>query len=487
MFLFWIKVTIVADSSRKLETYIWIQEEFTVGLAMRFPRIKKVRLDSADGDEKKASETSTDEELWRMFDEARSKRLDMNSMVGTQSQTDTATIFGSRGCRFLTPDEYRKKSRKRKKKILSSPSRKVPKVETLESNVLEGLSFCVLEGMYFLDLTSFEARAIQKDGWGHLAEKVKTEEDVIKFIKKHGGSYKAKATGSINEYIVGGSKDDARVKTQIDGLRYGKTLEGSKKKADKSLASVAQRHDGILKWSFVYYLVHILQKETKEGFSNDARDKYLTPEPHHYLVRVSRDESIEEALFMINRPITVEEMEHALAAPVAANNCPWQLKGSIDLPDEERWVLSADFTTLWPYGEYQFRIQNSVVLYPDIFSSGYGFNTENEATEELASNSRSSRWSNVQAGFDEITSILPFVSSMGGFVTPHLHSGVTHIACLLDGNAEISIEEAKLNGMFLCKERGAALLDYVSDKFPGSNQVKLVSPHWIPNKLKITL
>lgn len=454
---------------------------------MRFPRIKKVRLESADGDEKKASETSTDEELWRMFDEARSKRLDMDSMVGTQSQTDTATMFGSRGCRFLTPDEYRRKSRKRKKKILSSPSRKVPKVETYESNVLEGLSFCVLEGMYFLDLTSFEARAIQKDGWVHMAEKVKTEEDVIKFIKKHGGSFKAKATGSPNEYIVGGSKDDARVKTQIDGLRYGKTLEGSKKKADKSLASVAQRHAGILKWSFVYYLVYMLQKETKNGSSNDAQAKFLTPEPHHYLVRVSRDESIEEALFMINRPISVEEMEHALATPVASNNFPWQLKVSIDLPEEERWVLSTNFTPLWPYGADESCIQNSVIMYPDIFSSGYGFSTENEATEELSSNSRSSRWSNIEAEFDEITSILPFVSTMGGFVTPHLHSGVTHIACLLRVDSETSIEEAKSNNVFLCKKRGAALLEYISHEFGESDHVKLVSPRWIRNKLNSTL
>ena len=470
--------------SQNLEI-IWIgkQEEFTVGLAMRFPRIKKVRLESADGDEKKASETSTDEELWRMFDEARSKRLDMDSMIGTQTQNDATIAFGSRGCRFLTPDEYRKKSRKRKKKVLTSPSRKVPKVETYESNVLEGLSFCVLEGMYFLDLTSFEARATQHEGWAHTAEKVKTEEDVIKFIKKHGGSYRAKATGSQNEYIVGGSKDDARVKTQIDGLRYGKTLADSKKKADKSLASVAQRHNGILKWTFVYYLVHMLQKETKERSSNGVRDAYLIPEPHHYLVRVSRDESIEEALFMINRPISIEEMEHALAAPIATNNYPWQLKGSTELPKEERWTLSTDFTSLWPYNTNEGCTQHSVVLYPDIFSSGYGFSAENEATEELSSNSKSSRWINVEAGFDEITSILPLVCTMGGSVTPHLHSGVTHIACLLKDDSEISVEHAKSNDLFLGKERGVALLEYISHNFPETNQMKLVSPRWIRNKL----
>ena len=75
---------------------------------MRFPRIKKVRLESVDGDEKKASETSTDEEIWRIFDEARAKRLDLDSMVVAQSQIDATEKPLQRGRRFLTPDEYRK-------------------------------------------------------------------------------------------------------------------------------------------------------------------------------------------------------------------------------------------------------------------------------------------------------------------------------------------------------------------------------------------
>ena len=91
---------------------------------MRFPRIKKVRLDSVDGDEKKASETDTDEDVWKIFDEHKSKRLDAGSMVGSQSQIGT-TATSSRRCRFLTPEEFGSKDKKRKKKIVHSPARKV--------------------------------------------------------------------------------------------------------------------------------------------------------------------------------------------------------------------------------------------------------------------------------------------------------------------------------------------------------------------------
>ena len=111
---------------------------------MRFPRIKKVRLESVDGDEKKASESSTDEEVWRIFDEARSKRLDSDSMIGSRSQRDVEAMHIQRRCRFLTPEEYRKKIKKRKKKTITSPARKVPKVEVCESDILKGLTFCVL-------------------------------------------------------------------------------------------------------------------------------------------------------------------------------------------------------------------------------------------------------------------------------------------------------------------------------------------------------
>ena len=455
---------------------------------MRFPRIKKVRLESVDGDEKKASETSTDEEIWRIFDETRSKRLDADSMFGSQSQTGAVSTHVRR-CRFLTPEEFGQKARKRKKKVVSSPARKVPKVEVYESNLLEGLRFCVLEGIYSLDASSFDARVAQEQRWAHTVENVKTEEDVIEFIKKHGGTYKAKVTGTPNEFIIGGTTDDARVKTQINGLEYAKSLIDSKKKTDKELVSVAQYHDGIIKWTFVYSLVHRLQKDADKQSFKDTYDRYLIPEPHQYLVRVSRNESIAEALFSLNRPISVDELEHALGTPAVTQDHPWQFKGSVDLPEEERWILSSRYTSLWPYNidgsNSQVSDERSIfVLYPDVFSSGFGFSAEKDAADEILSGVKSARWEHKAMYSDEIMSALPLVSVMGGLITPHLHAGVTHIICLLKAEIELPYEGEICLDLFVCEERGRHLMDYLSQEFFQKNKIKLVSPDWIRNKLK---
>jgi len=383
----------------------------------------------------------------------------------------------------LTPEEYRKKLKKRKKKkAISSPARKVPKVEVCESNVLEGLSFCVLEGLYFWDANWYDTRAARADRWMHVAEKVKTEEDVIKFVKKHGGSYKAEVTGVPMEYIVGGSKDDARVKMQINGLKHAKSLIGSKKKADQKLASVARCHDGILKWTFVYFLVHRLQEAKKEP-SKYTRDTYLVPEPQHYLVRASGDESIEEALFSVNRPMLVDEMEHLLSAPTVAQNDAWQSEGSMKLPKELRWVLSSKFTLFWQCGIDASGKDKTAVVYPDVFSSGFGFSSEKDASDEAASSSRSARWDHVESSFDEITSTLPLVSAMGGLITPHLHSGVTHVICFLKADNEVSIEDANSYDTFVRRERGRCLMEYLDHHFPQNSGCTLISPNWIRNKL----
>jgi hypothetical protein len=464
---------------------IVVSEEYSVGLTVRFPRITKVRINSVDGDEKKASDTSTDEEIWRLFDETRSKRLDADSMNGNTYQPEAEIFSFRRRRRFLTPEEYSKRSTKRQTKMACSPSRKVPKVDVRESNVLEGLKFCVLEGLYSFDPSSFDGRVAQEQGWIHEAKKVKTEEDVIEFIKKHGGTFKSEVSGIPKEYIIGGSKDDARVKTQISGLEHGKSLVNSaKKKAERVLAVIAKYHDGILKWSFVYSLVHQL----RNGIGKHTDDGYFMPEPHQYLVRVSRKDSIPEALFAIDRPISIDEMEHVLATPKVPRASPWQFKGSVDLPENERWVLSSKYTSLWPYkegtadGNFS-QAGKAVVVYPHLFLNGFGFCGEKDALDEVLSCTRSKRWDNIVLYSDEIASTLPLLSMMGGMVTPHLHCGVTHVLCLLKTDVECKYEDAEYLDVFVYKEDGRRLLEYLEQQ-SRQHDVKFISPNWIRKKLK---
>lgn len=341
------------------------------------------------------------------------------------------------------------------------------------------------QGVYSHDMSLFETRATQKEGWADEMAKVRSEEDVIKFIKRHGGSYTAKAIGVPNEYIIGGNKDDARVKTQINGLKYAKSLLESKKKSDQKHATLARHHDGILKWSFVYYLVNRLQEEAKKISSMNDNDYDIQPEPHQYLVRVSCDESIEEAMFSLNRPLLVDEMEHILSTPTATNNFPWQYNGLVELPKEERWTLSSSFTSLWPYDSDASGDKSPVVVYPDVFACGFGFTSEDDANNEVASGYRSLRWESIVSHSDVIVSALPLVSSMGCIISPHLHSGITHIICRLKADVDSLPEGTKSADQFICQKRGRCLLDYLCKQFPHNNKVRLVSPNWFLSKLKI--
>eukprot|EP00536_Pseudo-nitzschia_multiseries_P001547 jgi/Psemu1/322119/estExt_fgenesh1_pg.C_190073 len=463
-----------------------VSDEYSVGLTLRFPRIKKVRLHSVDGDEKKPSETTTDDEIWRIFNETRSKRYNADSIFGSGQQSGAGTAPGQRRCRFLTPAEYRNKSKKRKQKTIISPSRKVPKVDKMKSKVLDGFDFCVLEGVYSFDINSLDGQVACEEGWAQEAEKVRTEEDVIEFIIQHGGNYKAEVVGAPNEYIIGGSEDDARVKQQMIGLARAKSLIDSKKKADMPFVSLAKHHDGIIKWTYVYSLVHQLQKNSNK---NEGGEK-LQPEHHQYLDRVSSDsrkESKAEALFSLNRPIKPNEMEVALKTDDVTEVPPWQLKGLIDLPKEERWILSSAYTNLWPYNndEETSDERKAVVLYPDVFCRGFGFMNEKDATDEVLFLTKSTRWDHVAKDFDEIMSVLPIVSVMGGLTTPHLHFGVTHIICLMKADGEYPYEDTMSLDIFVCKERGRRLMQYIRQNFPHRNELKLVSPTWIRNKLAL--
>jgi hypothetical protein len=362
----------------------------------------------------------------------------------------------------------------------------VPKVDVLESQILSGLTFNVLEGIYSLDASSFEAQEANNEGWAHHAEKVKTEEDVIEFIKKHGGTFSSAPKGTPYEYIIGGSKGDARVKTLINGLEYVKSVKDSKKKADQKLAPLAQ-HDGIIKWTFVYSLVHRIKGEGGTLPAKDTHDQYLVPDPHHYLAKVAR-KSLAEELFSLNRPLSINEMELALTATNEQNH-PWQF--SVDLKEEERWVLSSRFTPLWPYYivddlvDETRRESSSITIYPDVFSS-FGFSSEKDAADEILAGVKSARWNNVDVNSEAIISVVPLVSVMGGLITPHLHSGVTHIICPLKEDTELSYEEGVASlDIFACQERGQYLLDYLhGESLFQKNTIKLISADWVRNKLK---
>jgi hypothetical protein len=471
-----------------------VSEEHSVGLAIRFPKIKKIRLDSVDGDEKKAWETDSDATVWRMFDETRQKRLENRSMLGSHGEDND---FSTSGCRFLTPEEYSRKSKKRGRKTVPSPARKVPRVDVIESDALAGLTFYVLEGIYFLDSNSSEAQDARDHGWILEGEKVKSEEAVIRFIKKHGGTYKAsKLTGAPDEYIIGGSKNDAKVVTQMRAIENAKSMVSPSTKRDKELMTMTQNIEGILKWTFVYSIVYRFQKEGCSGTIKATCPELLVPGPQHYLARIHVETGVAKEVFTLKRFLSTDEMQRALqeggheTVDESTNLIPWQYTGTHEIPRDERWVLSSEFTSLWPYRSRNEGLSDEmetelVVLYPEIFSSGFGLRSVADATNEVLSGIESKRWDDLlkDSGSEIILSVLPLAMAMGALVTPHLHSGVTHVLCDLTGDASTCNIEDATSANFRDPVRGQQFLDYLLGSLPKNSNIELVAPTWIRSKV----
>jgi hypothetical protein len=473
-----------------------VSEEHSAGLALRFPKIKKVRLEAVDGDEKRPSEITTDGELWNMYDTTRAKRLEGDTALqGGQSQSQPLYNFQtntsiSKSCRFLTPEEYSRKSKKRGLRSAVSPARKVPRMEDIErkSHALSGLSFVVLEGKYELDPNSLEARDAEEQGWLDEARKVKTEFDVMGFILKHQGTVKSsKLSGASHEFCIGGSRDDARVQNQLKGFEAGRNITNPTTTAQKQLVQMTQSVDGILKWTFVYSLVHRFLGTDSADAIIDLDESWLIPGPQDYLVRVQCQTSVEEEIFCLDRMITETEMERALMTTERTNMSnkvlpPWQYQG-IALPVDERWIMASRVTTLWPYKEIpddlNTRNKETTVVYPDVFAD-FGLVLEEDAAERIRSCTDASRWCNVLEDTDDVMSLIPLARLMGALVSPYLHSGVNTILCRLkNGKVAISIKVGpEMENPLHDEHQGHRLLQHLRTHH-WAKEINLISPEWV--------
>ena len=123
---------------------IVVSDIFSVGLALRFPRITKIR---EGADEKPPSAIESDLSLWKIFKEV----TDSRSLVGSGESVNITSpnIENSgRSCRFLTEDQLREVKSKPRKTSAAKESIgvNVPKMTKHESILLSGLTFHVFEG-----------------------------------------------------------------------------------------------------------------------------------------------------------------------------------------------------------------------------------------------------------------------------------------------------------------------------------------------------
>ena len=125
-----------------------------------------------------------------------------------------------------------------------------------------------------------------------------------------------------------------------------------------------------------------------------------------------------------------------------------------------------------------------MVVYPDLFQEGdFGFLNERDASEDQMQDLPSSRWMNIRKEHlrNHISSVLPLMAAMGAHITPHLHSGVTHVLCHLKSPQSQVWQPDTSNEIFSDQDRGKLLNSRLLE-LEGNQRdrnVTLISPAWV--------
>eukprot|EP00934_Nitzschia_sp_Nitz4_P002616 Nitzschia sp. Nitz4//scaffold52_size167869//42917//46816//NITZ4_002267-RA/size167869-processed-gene-0.92-mRNA-1//1//CDS//3329554008//2606//frame0 len=451
-----------------------VSRELSAGLTMRFPRIRFVRHEQIDGGAKSPYECDSHYSLFQIYYDCMRRRQEND--VQEVSQTDGNGTYG----RFLTPEEFARKPKKRKRKEMTKIST-VPEKTTVVSKALEGCAFTVLEGNYSFDPTSLEAHDARDHGWLDIGMKVKGRRDVMEFILSHSGTIKVSTEGG-DGFVVGGTVDDARVVNFVKGIEYARNQPPSKYKTKRGaqLLELA-KHEGVLKWTFVFSIVHRWLtnqnlRQDRNSSIQTSSDWLLRPKEHDYLLQANSQNISSDIVFdlMKNENTTKLELLRAIetynpSSDQNSDSFTWQrlLSLTVNANDSDLGAISTVF--LPPFE----------ILYPCVFSDDIGTDdTETLLQDILLGNSLRSPERVVSPGSDEILSSLPLVSALGAIITSHLDERVSYILCdLKDSEKKVTMEDIS-GRMFVNERRGNALIKKIRSL---SNEVSVtfVSPSWV--------
>lgn len=162
---------------------------------------------------------------------------------------------------------------------------------------------------------------------------------------------------------------------------------------------------------------------------------------------------------------------------------PWQVRALNNFEESERWVFGGKVQKLWPYQKHLDTNCSICILYPDMFKD-LGFEEQEDASKEALKFTESPRWKDVieSKSLGKLAASLPLAKALGAIVTPHLHSGVSHVLCDLNRRQlkwssmhPISIYSDAESGSRL-HERLITLEEILGPDWPG---VFLVSPVWL--------
>ncbi|KAL3943081.1 MAG: hypothetical protein SGBAC_002814 [Bacillariaceae sp.] len=407
-------------------------DEYSAGVCLRFPKIIKIRLDEMEG-AKAANEVESDRDLWDTYyttirqREESSKAMESSQFSQSLAMPDRPAV--SR--RFLTPEEFKSKTKKRKRKAQAPPSSKVPKVSAPKTKILSGCMFAFLDGKYSLDAESLDAKGAKEEGWYELAINCKKKEQVMEFIQSHGGNVKVVPEVG-DKLVLGGRETDVRVIHYMKAIKNAREqvrTATTKSKKGVELMQVAES-DGVLKWTFVYSIVHRWINDRKTGGGNEEElpsiretdPGVLVPKVHHYLIRdaLTEAEHVQDIFDLDTTDLTETDFERALLEIANQSDkidAPWQDKSFwLGLLDNEEEDTEQTFETIfWPI-DWGVSSRQQVVVYPHVF---YAIEVEQVDPKEGLIDANSDYWDEVEKQgklgreSDRVLSTLPLARSMG--------------------------------------------------------------------------
>ena len=172
---------------------------------------------------------------------------------------------------------------------------------------------------------------------------------------------------------------------------------------------------------------------------------------------------------------------------------PWQTSAINMFDENERWVFGLKAQKLWPKGKYNHATSEGgnklslCILYPDLFED-LGFEEKEDADKETKIPSISPRWEESMASkvLGKVNAVLPLAKALGAIVTPHLHSGVTHILCDLTRHKILKWSSMHPLAVYSDTKSGLQLTDRLNSLEEsavigqiGKRSVFLVSPEWL--------
>lgn len=484
-------------------------ESMSCGFCLRFPRITAIRAEGYPGGSKKHEDCQAFTELLTLHTEYNHGRG--RGQEQFQSKATTS--------RFLTEKQWQKCGKQLKAKMSRKATNEVksfhiPNVVRVLSHALDGYLFTVLPGNYSLDNDGFTSAEAEENGWANEAKSVTSRDDVIQFIKSHGGRCELSVhVGS--DYVLGGVITDAQVvnlKNLIDSINEDTVMEGTKK-TEAPVRRLFQM-GGVTKWTFPFSIVSKFLNSLGSNASLDEKSikKYwptlARPRRSDYLVmtkaaatslndveddyglrinELSNFTDFQRALEEVGRQ-TSKRQRLSLHTEIAR---PWQLSVLNDFDESDRSIFGGKLQALWPYAEKASTPGTSLtIIYPDLFVK-LGLEDEERVKMEDVNETQSRRWDEVPQSkkLGPIAASLPLAKVMGAIVTPHLHSGVTHVLCEMKRNKSLAWSSTLPRNVFTdptagsrLRERLLSLEESATFDRRSHKGVLLVTPEWLEEK-----